>query len=232
MRAHIRCLGILMAFGFMILAGGGCATKDDIRKDLDQRFQIVEQEVEENQLKIDELFSVSELQKTQLENQDSRQEQLAGDFSKLKASLPEEGTTGERVQEAANPATEQTFGTGDIDATLSFSEAIQFGFDKWDLSEEAKGKIDEVTQRLQDLNSYLITLEGHTDSTGPPTYNFLLGKKRAETVYRYMVNKEVPVYSLYTISFSEDKPIVSNDKKENRAANRRVEIKVYSLSIK
>ncbi len=231
MRAHIRCLGILMAFGFMILTGGGCATKDDIRTDLDERFQIVEQEVEENQLKIDELSSASELQKTQLENQDSRQEQLAQDFSQLKASFHEEGTTGERVQEAANPATNQANGTGDIAATLSFSNAIQFRFGKWDLSEEAKGKIDEVTQRLGDLTSYLITLEGHTDSTGPPTYNFLLGKRRAETVYRYMVNKEVPVYSLYTISFSEDKPIVSNDKKENRATNRRVEIKVYSLSI-
>lgn len=232
MRAHIRCLGILMAFGFMILPGGGCATKDDIRKDIDERFQIVEQGVEENQLKIDELSSVSELQKTQLENQDSRQEQLAEDFSQLKANLPEEGMTGERVQEAANPASGQTVGTGDIAATLSFSDAIQFGFDKWDLSEEAKGKIDEVTKRLEELNSYLITLEGHTDSTGPPTYNFLLGKKRANTVYRYMVNKEVPVYSLYTISFSEDKPIASNDKRENRATNRRVEIKVYSLSIK
>lgn len=231
MRAHIRCLGILMAFGFMILTGGGCATNGDTRKDIDERVQIVEQEVEENRLKIDELSSVSELQKTQLVNQDSRQEQLAEEFSQLKASLPEEGTTGERVQEAANSATEQTFGTGDIIATLSFSNAIQFGFNEWDLSEEAKGKIDEVTQRLGELSSYLITLEGHTDSTGPPAYNFLLGKKRAETVYHYMVNKEVPVYSLYTISFSEDKPITSNDKKENRAVNRRVEIKVYSLSI-
>ncbi len=230
MKTYMQCLGILTAFHFIILIGG-CATKNDVRDDLNQRIQVVEKGVEENRTKIDELSTLSDQQSSQIENQFSEQEKLVEALSQLRNSRSEQETMGERAKEAADEATVTTEGKDNIITTLSFSETILFGFDKWDLTDEAKSKIDELTNRVAELTSYLITLEGHTDSTGAPAYNFKLGKRRAKAVYRYLVDGQIPIYSLYKASFSADKPTASNDVKENRALNRRVEIKVYSVSI-
>jgi outer membrane protein OmpA-like peptidoglycan-associated protein len=232
MRTYIPCFGILTAFTFMILVGGCATTSNDLGEERSQRTQLAENGVEENRARIEELSTRLDRHTSQIENQVSEQERLADEIDQMKTRLSEQEAMGERAKEAANAATASTEGRENILTTLSFSETIQFGFDKWDLTDEAKSKIDGLTQRIEELNSYLITLEGHTDSTGEPSYNLILGKRRAKAVYRYLADRKIPIYSLYKVSFSEDKPIAPNDNRENRALNRRVEIKVYSVSVK
>ena len=230
MKTYMQYFGILSAFHFIILIGG-CATNNDFRDEMNQRIQVVEKGVEENRTKIGELSTLSDQQSSQIENQFSEQENLTQALSQLRNNISGQETMGERAKEAADQATVTAEGKDNIITTLSFSDTILFGFDKWDLTDEAKSKIDELTNKVEGLTSYLITLEGHTDSTGAPAYNLKLGKRRAKAVYRYLVDRQIPIYSLYKVSFSADKPIAPNDAKENRALNRRVEIKIYSVSI-
>ena len=69
-------------------------------------------------------------------------------------------------------------------------------------------------------------VEGHTDSSGPKTFNQKLSEDRANSVKEYLVNAGVGAERLSTVGYGEDKPNVSNDTRKGRVSNRRVEFKV------
>ena len=68
-----------------------------------------------------------------------------------------------------------------------------------------------------------IQVEGHTDIRGPLEYNLGLSLRRAESVVRYLVKHGVKAARLTAVGFGPKRPIKTNDTKEGRAANRRVE---------
>jgi OOP family OmpA-OmpF porin len=101
----------------------------------------------------------------------------------------------------------------------SGSAAIGAGADTSQLSEFATA----VTEQ-PDLT---IIIEGHTDSSGPASFNQRLSLARAEAVEAVLVNEfGVSPDSILTRGFGETKPISSNATKEGRSENRRVEIKL------
>ena len=79
----------------------------------------------------------------------------------------------------------------------------------------------------QDKGVYL-EIQGHTDSTGPESWNLLLGKKRAEAVMEYLhKNYHIPLHRMEVISYGSDMPVGDNSTREGRAQNRRVVILVF-----
>lgn len=93
-------------------------------------------------------------------------------------------------------------------------------------------KLDKAQrQRLLDIMRYLnynndanIIITGHTDNTGSRLNNLALGKKRAEFVGRYLIEKGLEPKQIRTDSKGPDTPITNNTTAEGRAKNRRVEI--------
>ena len=69
-----------------------------------------------------------------------------------------------------------------------------------------------------------VLIAGHTDSTGPESYNFLLSSRRARTVAYRFADFDVPVESMHVIAMGEIQPISSSRTKNGRAVNRRIEI--------
>lgn len=67
---------------------------------------------------------------------------------------------------------------------------------------------------------------GHTDATGDRTKNIVLSKSRAESVRKYLVQNGIASARLETMGAGPDMPIAPNDTPENRARNRRIELKV------
>jgi len=105
----------------------------------------------------------------------------------------------------------------------------KFKFDSYELSDEAKVKLDEFVEVLiaQDKGVYL-EIQGHTDSSGPESWNLVLGKKRAEAVMEYLHKKyRIPLHRMEVISYGSDMPIGDNSTREGRVQNRRVVILVY-----
>jgi len=82
-------------------------------------------------------------------------------------------------------------------------------------------KVDGV---ITDLNSRQITIEGHTDSTGSNRVNQTLSEMRAEMVADYLTNNSSGDYGIKYLGFGEDRPIASNETKEGRSQNRRVDV--------
>ena len=68
-----------------------------------------------------------------------------------------------------------------------------------------------------------LSIEGHTDNTGDHDLNVKLSKDRAASVKAYLVNKGIASDRMTTNGFGPDKPMDTNDTKEGRANNRRVE---------
>jgi outer membrane protein OmpA-like peptidoglycan-associated protein len=84
--------------------------------------------------------------------------------------------------------------------------------------------LDSVATVLQEYKSTLVTVAGHTDSTGSAEYNNQLSEKRATTVALYLHGRGVVKERLASIGYGEAHPVAGNDTAEDRARNRRVEI--------
>jgi peptidoglycan-associated lipoprotein len=111
--------------------------------------------------------------------------------------------------------------------TLS-SDKVLFPVNEADISAEAKAKIDEAVVPLVEANrGVYLEIEGHTDSTGDAKYNRWLGEERARAVRDYIARTyAVALSRLSLISYGEEKPVVDNKTRDDRAQNRRVVIRV------
>jgi outer membrane protein OmpA-like peptidoglycan-associated protein len=73
-----------------------------------------------------------------------------------------------------------------------------------------------------------IYIEGHTDSIGNNSRNFVLSKQRCESVQQWLLKNEVLAQDGIQIhSFGKTKPVASNSTPEGRARNRRVELIIF-----
>ncbi len=67
---------------------------------------------------------------------------------------------------------------------------------------------------------------GHTDASGPESYNLWLSKRRAQAVVDVLIQAGVDPGQLEACGEGETAPLASNDTAEGRAHNRRVELTV------
>ncbi|HEA8244434.1 TPA: fibronectin-binding outer membrane protein CadF [Campylobacter coli] len=107
--------------------------------------------------------------------------------------------------------------------TISFEG--HFGFDKVDINPAFEEKIKEIAQILDENARYDTILEGHTDNIGSRSYNQKLSERRAESVAKELEKFGVDKDRIQTVGYGQDKPRSSNDTKEGRADNRRVDAK-------
>ena len=98
------------------------------------------------------------------------------------------------------------------------------------LTSEGQKSVQEVAGLLQTLTDKGFQVEGHTDnvaiSGGKFTSNWELAAARAISVVKKMVEAGMPETRVSAASYGEAKPAKTNETKEGRAANRRVEIVV------
>ena len=108
------------------------------------------------------------------------------------------------------------------------NDGVHFPADKAAISDEAKATIDEAVAPLVRANKGVyLEIEGHTDSSGDPAYNFKLGEERAMAVRDYIAKTHsIALSRLSVISYGEEKPVVDNKTKDDRAQNRRVVIRI------
>jgi OOP family OmpA-OmpF porin len=111
---------------------------------------------------------------------------------------------------------------------IAIAATMLFDFDSAELSDDAKAVIDERIQALagQARLTSAMRIEGHTDSTGPEAYNLQLSERRAQAVADYIVSKayRVTAADIELIAKGESEPVASNETREGRAQNRRVDI--------
>lgn len=104
-------------------------------------------------------------------------------------------------------------------------ENLLFDFDKAIIKSKYYKDLDEVVRVLKD-NPYLnVEIQGHTCNIGTDRYNQRLSERRAKAVKDYFMKKGIPKERLSSIGYGEKNPAFSNQTKDGRRQNRRVELK-------
>jgi peptidoglycan-associated lipoprotein len=116
-----------------------------------------------------------------------------------------------------------------FEVTLSEDQG-NFKFGGADLPDAAKARLDQVVSQLKaDPKNIYIEIEGHTDNVGSAEWNERLGMERAEAVKRYLYEQhQIPLHKINVISYGESKPVAPNNKRDGRAQNRRVVVRVLT----
>lgn len=221
----------LTLFAFAVGGSTACATKGFVKTQvaqvsskvdsLSQSLEETQERTKQNAAKINDVD-----QKAQAAQGSADQAQQSANAADSKAAA-----AGDTAEQAANKADEvdQNMRKLVYEVVLSDDEG-NFKFDKAELPDSAKAKIDDMVAELKanPKNAYF-EIEGYTDNVGPKDYNQKLGLERAQAVARYLYEQHnIPLHRINVISFGEDKPVAPNNTRDGRAKNRRVVIKVLA----
>jgi outer membrane protein OmpA-like peptidoglycan-associated protein len=193
---------IVPALALALLATAGCATK-----------KYVKQETGAVSTRVDDVQSQVEETQTHLANTDQKVGQ---------------------VSQTAQEALQRAIDAGKLAEgkllyeTVLTDDKVRFGFNRAELSPEAKAAIDEFAAGLKDQNKPVyVEIQGHTDNVGTEQYNEELGLERAEAVRRYLNQQHgFPLHRINVISYGETAAVDNNTTREGRAHNRRVALVV------
>ena len=176
---------------------GGCATKGFVR----EQVGVVDTKVDATQTQVAD-------QQTMLQAHDAK----LGELDKTTQDALQRAT-------AAGKLAEGKF----LYSMVLSDDSVKFPVDGTKLSPEAQTRLMDFVQKLKaDNRNVYIEIQGHTDASGPPSYNQQLGEKRAEAVRRYMNEQGVALNRMATISYGDEAPVAPNNTKAGRAQNRRV----------
>lgn len=114
------------------------------------------------------------------------------------------------------------------DATIPLNN-IFFNFAKFELKADSYPELNRIVTLMKEKPGMTVEIAGHADATGPDAYNMTLSEWRAKAVSKYLIEKGIDSGRINTTFFGETKPIESNDTKEGRRKNRRVEFKIIKL---
>ena len=90
--------------------------------------------------------------------------------------------------------------------------------------------LNSVALVLKEFDKTVVDIAGHADSTGPEDKNLDLSQRRAGSVSSYLAAQGINAQRLIAVGYGESRPIASNDTKEGRAMNRRVEITLLPVT--
>ena len=102
---------------------------------------------------------------------------------------------------------------------------VNFDFNKSVLRPDSEPVLNQLLALFKSDPAYAAEIGGHTDNIGKPDYNRKLSGERADAVKEWLAAHGVAASRLGTAGYGDTKPLVPNTTDENRARNRRVELK-------
>jgi hypothetical protein len=102
--------------------------------------------------------------------------------------------------------------------------AVNFSFNRQELSPEAKKILDLIAESLLDPANLTrtVAVTGSTDGVGSERYNLRLGQQRADQAKAYLVSKGIATERIQARTQGERDPVAPNSTADGRATNRRV----------
>jgi peptidoglycan-associated lipoprotein len=107
------------------------------------------------------------------------------------------------------------------DLTVNVGDRVFFGFNKSDLSAEARATLDRQAAWLKKYATVKATVEGHADERGTREYNLALGERRAVAAKNYLVAAGIDASRVKTVSYGKERPAVLGSNEAAWAQNRR-----------
>ena len=132
---------------------------------------------------------------------------------------------------------DRTAGTGvEVDRQgnellLTMPSGITFPINSYEIQPQFRSTLDQVAATLSTYPSTLIDVYGHTDPSGGDAINMPLSRNRAGSVADYLAARGVQRERIATEGFGSSQPLPGNANatEAERAANRRVEIRIVPV---
>ncbi|MGI8961158.1 MAG: OmpA family protein [Bryobacteraceae bacterium] len=103
---------------------------------------------------------------------------------------------------------------------------VLFDTGKYTLKEPAREKLAKISGIVISHPGLNLQVEGYTDITGSDELNQRLSEHRADTVREFLVAQGINPQNITAVGYGKNYPVASNDTREGRALNRRVELVV------
>lgn len=130
-----------------------------------------------------------------------------------------------KVQETLKDQKGVSISTNENEINISIPDIV-FDFNSYEVREEFKLILSNLSQKIINHREIDIIVEGHTDDIGSDEYNQKLSEARAREVARILTESGISSDRVSYIGYGKRKPKFPNTSPENRAKNRRVEIKL------
>lgn len=109
-------------------------------------------------------------------------------------------------------------------------ENIYYDFDRWEIRDDAKPTLNDLTILLFNNPGIQIELSAHTDCRGEFEYNKVLSQKRAQSAVDYIVSQGIASNRLVARGYGESQAIVDCEcescTEDQHQANRRTSFKI------
>ncbi|GCC53647.1 hypothetical protein SanaruYs_38920 [Chryseotalea sanaruensis] len=116
----------------------------------------------------------------------------------------------------------------EAEAKLTLKD-INFESNSAQLSDVSYTELNRVVKLLNENPTLRVEVSAHTDDVGSDVYNLVLSKKRAQSVADYLLQNKIAPDRYTNQGYGEKLPKVPNNSDENKAMNRRVELKIISI---
>jgi len=120
----------------------------------------------------------------------------------------------------------QTLELKDDDSTTVTILKIYFARNRYDISPQYTDEIEAFVAYLEENESYLVVIYGHTDNRGSELANKELSYNRAKSVQKALEEYGIQSIRLTAVGKGELSPIADNTSETGRAKNRRIEIDI------
>ena len=102
---------------------------------------------------------------------------------------------------------------------------LSFDIGKSDIKDDHVPLLEKIKKVIQMFPDAQLVVEGRTDASGDPKANLTLSEKRAYAVMQYLRQSLlISADKIQAIGYGADKPIASNQTKDGRAKNRRIDV--------
>jgi outer membrane protein OmpA-like peptidoglycan-associated protein len=148
------------------------------------------------------------------------------------------GLVGAYIDKQEQELRRKTAGTGVVverqgdELLLTMPSGITFPINSYQIQPQFQATLDQVAQTLATYPSTMIDVYGHTDPSGGDAINIPLSRNRAQAVANYLAQRGVNPARIATQGFGSSQPLAGNDNstEAERAANRRVEIRIVPVT--
>jgi outer membrane protein OmpA-like peptidoglycan-associated protein len=208
----------------------GCATKNYVRETVAPVQTKVDQAADTNNKQDTEIVQdQKDIQKNTTDISATREIATGADTRAGDAINRANTAQAKANQDAQDVSSLKTVVANLDDYKVTNTVTVLFPFNSAKLSKDDMAQLDMLVGGTTSLKHYFVAIEGYTDKTGSADYNLALSERRANSVMHYLAaEKDVDFNRIHTIGFGQLKPADPGNKRDDRAKNRRVEVKIYS----
>jgi len=117
------------------------------------------------------------------------------------------------------------------DFRVSVGDRIFYGYDRFDLTPEARSVLERQAAWLQRYPNVRVLVAGNADERGTREYNLALGARRAAAARDYLTSLGVAANRMETVSYGKERPLDPRSNEEAWSVNRNAHTQIVSGAV-